>query len=93
MVSALPDEEVKEILYHPMPNFLWTKMTGLGYKYLYKTTNQMSGFFEIQVENLETPLSPLAVGNPTKTKEKKKNSNTHNIHNTYNTHNTHNTHK
>ena len=34
MVTALPDDEVKEILYHAMPNLWRKKMTEQGYNYL-----------------------------------------------------------
>ena len=71
MVTALPDDEVKEILYHVMPNFWRKKMTEQGYNYLDRSIQEMSGFFATRVENLETPAPPSAVRSLTR---KKKNS-------------------
>ena len=73
MVKALPDDEVKEILYHAIPNS-WRKiMTEQGYNFLDRSIQEMSGFFETRVENLETPAPPPAVRSLTR-KKKKKNS-------------------
>ena len=73
MVTALPDDEVKEILYHVMPNFWRKKMTEQGYNYLDRSIQEMSGFFATRVENLETPAPLSAVRSLTR-KKKKKNS-------------------
>ena len=73
MVTALPDDEVKEILYHAMPNSWRKKMTEQGYNYLDRSIQEMLGFFETRVENLETPAPPPAVRKPSR-KKKKKNS-------------------
>ena len=71
MVTVLPDDEVKEILYHAMPNS-WRKiMTKQGYKYLASSIQEISGFFETRVENLETPEPPAAVRSLTRKKQKK----------------------
>ena len=41
---------------------MWRKkMTEQGYNYLDWSIQEMSGFFETRVENLETPIPPLAV--------------------------------
>ena len=72
MVTALPDDEVKEILYHAMPNLWMKKMTEQGYNYLDRYIQEMSGFFETRIENLETPTPPPAVRS--QTRKKKKNS-------------------
>ena len=61
MVTALSDDEVKEILYHAMPNSWRKKMTKQGYNYLDMSILEISGFFETREENLETPVPPLAV--------------------------------
>ena len=71
MVTALPDEKVKEILYHAMPNSWRKKMTEQGYNYLDRSIQETSGIFETRVENLETPVPPPAVRSLTR---KKKNS-------------------
>ena len=71
MVTALPDDEVKENLYHAMTNSWGKKMTEQGYNYLDGSIQEMSGFFETRVENLETPAPPPAVRSLSR---KKKNS-------------------
>ena len=73
MVTALPDDEVKEILYHTMTNLWKEKITKQGINYLDRSIQEMSGFFETRVENLETPAPPPAVRSLTR-KNKKKNS-------------------
>ena len=52
MVTALPDDEVKEILYHAIPNSWRTKMTEQGYIYLDRSIQKMSVCFETRVEKL-----------------------------------------
>ena len=71
MVTALPDDEDKEILYHVMSNLWRKKIIKLGYNYLDRSIQETSGFFETRVENLETPAPPPAVRSLTR---KKKNS-------------------
>ena len=61
MVTAMPNDEVKEILYHTMPNLWRKKMTKQGYNYLDRSIQEMSVFFETRVENLESPAPPPAV--------------------------------
>ena len=73
MVTALPDNEVKEILYHAMPNSWRKKMTEQGYSYLDRSIQEMSGLFETRIENLETPATPPAVSSLTRKKKKSKN--------------------
>ena len=73
MVTALPDNEVKEILHHTMPNLWRKKMTEQGYNYLDRSIQEISGSFETMVENLETPETPPAVRSQPR-KKKKKNS-------------------
>ena len=48
-------------------------MTKQGYNYLDRSTQEMSGFFETRIENLETSAPPPAVRSLTR-KKKKKNS-------------------
>ena len=73
MVTALPDDEVKEILYHAMPNS-WRK-DGIeqGYNYLDRSIQEMSLSFETRVENLETLAPPPAVRSLTRKKKHSKN--------------------
>ena len=42
MVTALPDDEVKEILYRAMPNWWREKITGHGYNYLDRSIQEIS---------------------------------------------------
>ena len=58
MVAALPDDEIEEILYHTMPNMWRKKMTEQRYNYLDRSIQDMSGFFETRIENLETIAPP-----------------------------------
>ena len=71
MVTALPDDEVKEILYHAMPNLWRKKMIKQAYNNLDMSIQEMSGFFETRVKNLETPAPPSGVRSLTRKKKKK----------------------
>ena len=71
MVTALPDDEVKEILYHTMPYLQRKKITKQGYNCLERSIQEMPGFLETRVENLETPAPPSAVRSLPKKKKKK----------------------
>ena len=72
MVTASPDDEVKEILYHAMPDSWRKKMTKHIYNYLDRSIQKkMLSLFETRVENLETPSPPPTVRSLTR---KKKNS-------------------
>ena len=73
MIATLPDDKVKEILYHAMPNSWRKKMTELGHNHLNKFTQEMSGFFETRVVSLETQTPPPAVRSLPR-KKKKRNS-------------------
>ena len=73
MATALSDDEVKEILYHAMHNLWRKKMTEQDYNYLDKSIQEMSGFFETRVENLETQ-APLPAVRSLPRKKKRKNS-------------------
>ena len=61
MVTALSDNEVKEILYHEMPNLWRKKMTKQGHNFQDRSIQEITGFLEIRVEYLETPAPPSAV--------------------------------
>ena len=52
MVTALPNNEVKEILYRAISSLWRQKMTKQGYNYLDRSIQETSGFFETRVENL-----------------------------------------
>ena len=47
-------------------------MTEQGYNYLDRSNQEMSGFFEIRIENLETPAPPLPVKSLTRIKKNSK---------------------
>ena len=53
MVTALPDDEVKEILYHAIPNSWREKFTEQRYNYLDRSIQKMSGFFETRTLRLQ----------------------------------------
>ena len=72
MVTVLPVYEVKEILYRAMPNSWKKKMTEQEYNYLDRSIQEMSGFFEIRAENLETPAPQPAVRNLSRIKNNSK---------------------
>ena len=52
-VDPFPEDDIKEILYHAMPNTWKKKMVEQGYNYLDSSVQQMIQFFESRVENLE----------------------------------------
>ena len=58
LVTSLPDDDLKEILYHAMPNTWEKKMVGQGYNYLDGPIHSMEVFFETRIENLEKSISP-----------------------------------
>ena len=57
-VTSLPDDDIKEILYHAMPNTWKKKMIEQGYNYLDGPIHSMEVFFETRIENLEKSISP-----------------------------------
>ena len=52
-VNPLPEDEVKEILYHTMPNMWKKKMVEQGYNYIDGSIQNMTEFFETRIANLE----------------------------------------
>ena len=61
LVSSLPDDDIKEILYHAMPNTWKKKMVEQWYNYSDHPTHSMTKFFETRIENLfpqETRKNP-----------------------------------
>ena len=52
-VAPLSEDEVKEIIYHTMPNLWKKKMVEKGYNYLNGSIQSMAEFFETMLENLE----------------------------------------
>ena len=58
LVTSLPDDDIKEILYHAMPNTWKKKMIEQGYNYLDGPIHAMAEFFETRIENLEKSIPP-----------------------------------
>ena len=73
LVSSLPEDDIKEILYHAMPNKWKKKMIEQGYNYLDGPIHAMAEFFESRIENLEKSIPPsVSSRNPKKSKKGKK---------------------
>ena len=53
LVTFLLDDDIKEILYHAMPNTWEKKIVIQGYYYLDGSIHSMVEFFETKTENLE----------------------------------------
>ena len=70
LVTFLPDDDVKVILYHAMPNIWKKKMVEQGYNYLVGSIHSMAEFFETRIENLEKSI-PLSVRSRNRKKSKK----------------------
>ena len=70
LVASLPDDNIKEILHHAMPNMWEKKMVEEGYNYLDSPIHSMTEFFEIMIENLEKSI-PLSVPSRNNKKSKK----------------------
>ena len=71
LVASLPDDDIKEILYHAMPNMWKKKMIEQGYKYLDGPIHSMAEFFETRIENLEKSIPPSVPSRNNKRKSKK----------------------
>ena len=69
LVTSLPDDDIKEILYHAMPNTWNKKMIQQGYNYLDDPINSMAEFFETRIENLEKSILPSVPSRNKKTKK------------------------
>ena len=68
MVTAVPDEG-NPLQYNAY--FVEEEMTEQGYNYQDRSIQEISGFFEMRVDNLETPAPPPAVRSLTREKKKK----------------------
>ena len=70
LVTSLPNDDVKEILYHTMPNTWKKKMVEQGYNYLEGPIHSMAEFFETRIKNLKNQshqVFPQEIGrNPRK---------------------------
>ena len=70
LVTSLSDDDIKEILYHAIPNMWKKKMVEQGYNYLNGPIHSITEFFETRIENLEKSI-PLSVPSRNKKKSKK----------------------
>ena len=75
LVTSLPDDNIKEIFYHTLPNTWKKKMVEQGYDYLDGPVYAIVEFFGTRIENLEKsipPSVPSRNGNKKKSKKGKK---------------------
>ena len=49
LVTSLPEDDIKEILYHAIPNTLKRKILEQGYNYLDGPIHSMEEFFESRI--------------------------------------------
>ena len=56
LVTSLPDDNIKKILYHAMPNMWEKKMVEQGYNYLDGPIHPMVEIFETRIKNLEKSI-------------------------------------
>ena len=69
LVTSLPDDDIKEILYHTMPNIWKKKIVEQGNNYLDGPVHFMAKFFEKRKKNLEKSIPPTVL---TRNKRKSK---------------------
>ena len=58
LVTSLPDDDIKEIIYHGMPNTWKKKMVEQGYSSLDGPIHSIAEFFERRIESLEKSIPP-----------------------------------
>ena len=58
LVTFLPDDDIKAILYHAMPNTWKKKIVEQRYKHLDGPIHSTAEFFETGIENLEKSIPP-----------------------------------
>ena len=58
LVTSLPDDDIKEILYHAMPTMWDKKMVEQGYNYLVGPIHSMAEFFKTRIKNIEKSIPP-----------------------------------
>ena len=69
LVISLPDDDIKNILYHTVTNTWKKKMLEQGYNYLDGPIRSMAEFFETRIENLEKSITPSV---PSRNRKKSK---------------------
>ena len=57
-VTSLADDDIKDIMYHTMPNMWKEKKVEQGYDYLDGHINVIAEFFETNIESLEKSIPP-----------------------------------
>ena len=70
LVKSLPDDDIKEILYQPIPNQWEKKMVEQGYNNLGGSIHSMEEFFETRIENLEKSIPPSVTSRNNKRSKK-----------------------
>ena len=58
LVTSLSDDDIKEILYHAIPNTWKKKMVKQGCNHLDVSIHSMSEFFETRIKNIEKSIPP-----------------------------------
>jgi len=71
VVDKLPLDDVKEILYHAMPNSWKKEMTKQGYNYISHSLDKICEFFQTRCENLESPVETATTKKKKSSKKKK----------------------
>ena len=66
LITSLPDDGIKEILYHLIPNMWKKEMVEQEYNYLEGPIHSMAEFFETRIENLEKSIPPTPQTNSTR---------------------------
>ena len=56
LVTSLPDDDIKEIIFHTMPNTWKRNMVEQGYNYLDDPIHSMAELFETRIENVEKSI-------------------------------------
>ena len=69
LVTSLPDDDIKEILYHTMQYMGEKKMIEQGYNYFYGPIHSMAEFFNTRIENLDKSIPPSV---PSRNRKKSK---------------------
>ena len=69
LVTSLPDDDIKEIFYHAMPNTWKNKIVEQGYNFLDGPIHSIVIFFGTRIEKFEKSIPPNV---PSRNRKKKK---------------------
>ena len=58
LVTSLPDDDIRDILHHTMPNTWKKNIVEHGCNYLDGPNHSMAEFFDMRIENLEKSIPP-----------------------------------